>query len=146
MLKLLIALFVAFSHSEEEAVKVAKTLNPETIININVHEPSKEEKYELYELTAFSNHFKSTGKHKGDRGFGITASGAETVEGVTIASDWDVLPKGTVVWIEGVGRRVVHDTGSAIKGHKIDVYFESEQDALEFGRRKNIKVKIVDGD
>lgn len=106
-------------------------------------EQQEEDEYELYELTAYSNHFASTGKRKGDKGYGITASGAKTKEGVTIAADWKVLPKGTKVWIEGVGERVVQDKGSAIKNKRIDVYFEKEKDALEFGRKKNVKVRII---
>ena len=35
-----------------------------------------------------------------------------------------VLPKGTKVFIEGVGERVVEDTGNAIVDKSIDVYVE----------------------
>ena len=52
-----------------------------------------------------------------------------------------VLPMGTKVYIEGVGERIVEDTGSAIKGHKIDVFIEDLDQALEFGRKSNIRVK-----
>jgi 3D (Asp-Asp-Asp) domain-containing protein/flavin-binding protein dodecin len=96
-----------------------------------------------FTITAYSNHFKSTGKRKGDPAYGITASGKKTTEGVTIAADWRVLPKGTIVWIEGVGQREVQDTGSAIKGKKIDLYFENENDAEIFGRQKKVKVSVI---
>ncbi|PIH59205.1 hypothetical protein CS562_14280 [Paenibacillus sp. LK1] len=97
-----------------------------------------------FELTAYTNHENSTGKSKGDPDYGITASGAKTEEGVTIAADWRVLPKGTRVYIDGVGERTVLDKGGAIKGQKIDVYFESEEEALEFGRKKHVKVRIIE--
>ncbi|MFE4571369.1 3D domain-containing protein [Paenibacillus chitinolyticus] len=122
---------------------------------VNANDKKKSERSNLnkikrhnnyFEVTAYSNHFKSTGKNPEDKGYGVTASGAKTIEGVTIASDWNVLPKGTRVWIEGVGMRVVQDKGGAIKGNKIDVYFEREEDARQFGRRKNVKVKIFKGD
>jgi 3D (Asp-Asp-Asp) domain-containing protein len=100
-------------------------------------------KAETYEVTAYSNHYASTGKRLGDEGYGVTASGKKTVEGITIAADWNKLPKGTVVWIDGIGERVVQDIGGAIKRNKIDVYFESEEDALEYGRHKNVKVKVI---
>lgn len=64
-----------------------------------------------------------------------TASGAEAVQGATIAADWSIYPPGTVLFIEGLGERIVQDRGGAIQGQKIDVYFESHDDALQFGRQ-----------
>lgn len=75
---------------------------------------------------------------------GITASGAKAREGITIAADWDVLPEGTIVEIEGLGYRIVEDTGSAIKGHRIDIYFEAHEEALEFGVQE-VRVRVVFG-
>ena len=62
----------------------------------------------------------------------FTTSGDLAVEGVTIAADTSVLPFGTEVIIDDV-KYIVQDRGKAIKGNKIDVYFENHQDALEFG-------------
>lgn len=42
---------------------------------------------------------------------------------------------GTKVEIKGMGTYVVEDRGGAIKGNKIDIYFDSHQEALNFGRR-----------
>lgn len=44
--------------------------------------------------------------------------------------------------IEGYGEVVVEDTGGAIKGYRIDLYFERHEDALEWGR-KMVKAKII---
>jgi len=73
---------------------------------------------------------------------GITASGVKAREGITIAADWDVMPEGTIVEIEGIGYRIVQDTGSAIKGHRIDIYFEEHEEALEFGLQE-VRVRIL---
>ena len=54
-------------------------------------------------------------------GSGITKSGAPVTPGVTVAADLSVLPLGTVVYIEGVGVRVVQDTGGALQGQHLDV-------------------------
>lgn len=97
-----------------------------------------------FEVTAYTAGFESTGKRVGDPGYGITASGVEVEEGVTIASDWSVLPKGSRVLIEGVGERLVQDKGSAIKGMKLDVYIPELDDALEFGRQ-TLRVYLIEG-
>lgn len=54
---------------------------------------------------------------------------------MTIAADWDVFQAGTVLYIEGLGERIVQDRGGAINGMDVDVYFDDHQEALEFGRR-----------
>ena len=59
--------------------------------------------------------------HIGGTGSGITKSGAPVTPGVTVAADLSVLPLGTVVYIEGVGVRVVQDTGGALQGQHLDV-------------------------
>lgn len=64
---------------------------------------------------------------------GPTASGVMPEEGRTVAADWDVLPAGTEIYIDGIGWRTVEDTGSGITGNKLDLYMDSHQDALEWG-------------
>jgi 3D (Asp-Asp-Asp) domain-containing protein len=66
----------------------------------------------------------------------VTASGISAEEGVTIAADWSVFPRGACIAIAGIGKRIVQDTGSAIKGARLDVFFASHEEALEFGARK----------
>lgn len=59
-----------------------------------------------------------------------------------IAVDPSVIPLGSKVYVEGYGYAVAADTGGAIKGNKIDVFFSSKSDAYRWGR-KTIKVKIL---
>ena len=55
----------------------------------------------------------------------------------TIAADTDFYPFGTRMMIPGYGWGVVADRGSAIKGPaRLDLYFDSHQEALNWGRRK----------
>lgn len=64
-------------------------------------------------------------------GDGITYSGAPVTPGLTVAADLTVLPLGTVVYISGVGVRVVQDTGSGLQGKHLDVAVAgTHEDAL----------------
>ncbi|MDQ0196025.1 3D domain-containing protein [Paenibacillus wynnii] len=64
-----------------------------------------------------------------------TASGTRVTEGRTIAVDPDIIPMGWWVYIEGLGFRRAEDTGGAINGNKIDVYYDSLSNARNFGRK-----------
>ena len=64
---------------------------------------------------------------------GITASGVKAKQGVTVAADTR-FPFGTKLEIDGK-IYTVQDRGGAIKGNRIDLYFESHQSALNFGRQ-----------
>lgn len=81
-----------------------------------------------YKLTAYCACSKCCGKSDG-----ITASGVKAVQGVTVAADTSQLPFDTKILIDGLGEYTVQDTGGSIKGNRIDVYFESHQEALQFG-------------
>ena len=74
---------------------------------------------------------------------GRTASGTVPTDGRTIAVDPRVIPLGTVIEIEGLGQRVAEDTGSHVKGKKLDVFLPSVQACAQFGVRSR-KVYIVD--
>lgn len=60
------------------------------------------------------------------------STGKVLVQGKSIAVDLSVIPYNTKVIIDG-HEYIAHDTGGAIKGNRIDVYFESHQEALDFG-------------
>lgn len=77
-------------------------------------------------------------------GIVYTASGAVAQTGVTIAADWSVFPPGTVVYIDGIGERVVQDRGAAVKGNAVDLYFEDHDEALVFGRQ-TVRLYVVEG-
>jgi len=94
-------------------------------------------------LTAYTAGVASTGKKKGDPGYGKTASGTTVTEGRTIAVDPDVIPMGWWVYIDGIGFRRAEDKGSAVQGKKIDVYFDDEAYARKFGTKKGYTVYVI---
>jgi len=76
---------------------------------------------------------------------GSTATGINLHENPNIkviAVDPSVIPLGTKVYVEGYGYAVAADTGGAINGNKIDVFFPSKTDAYRWGR-KTVKIKIL---
>jgi 3D (Asp-Asp-Asp) domain-containing protein len=81
-----------------------------------------------FKLTAYCPCEKCNGKWVGE----LTASGTELTVGRTIAVDPDVIPLGSIVDINGF-EYVAEDTGSAIKGNRIDILFPSHKEALDFG-------------
>lgn len=106
---------------------------------------SAESEWQTFTATAYCSCEKCCGKYAKNRPNGIvyTASGEIAEEGVTIAADWEVLPPGTEVEIDGMGTKIVHDKGSAIKGNRIDIYFESHQKALDFGVQ-DVQLRVLD--
>ena len=61
-----------------------------------------------------------------------TSTGTKATQGRTIAVDKRVIPYGSTVIING-NEYVAEDCGGAIKGNRIDVYFNNHDEALEFG-------------
>jgi len=94
------------------------------------------------EATAYTNSFQDTGKNPGDKYYGITASGMKARYGV-VAVDPRVIPLGTNLYVVGYGYAIAGDTGGAIKGNKIDLFFDTRQECYTFGRRQ-ITVYVLD--
>lgn len=76
----------------------------------------------------------------------VTATGTAPTPGRTVAVDPNVIPYGSEVIIDG-HTYIAEDCGGAIKGNKIDICFETHQEAIEFGvRYAAVRVKVVDKD
>lgn len=90
--------------------------------------PVRKGKLYRFEATAYT--------HTGYR----TAIGAKTRKGI-VAVDPRIIPFGTKLYIDGYGYGVAADTGGAIKGRRLDLFFETESEAIKWGRR-NVNVYI----
>lgn len=73
----------------------------------------------------------------------VTASGLRSRYGI-VAVDPSVIPMGTLLYVENYGYAVAGDTGGAIKGNKIDVFFYNPYEASKWGVRK-VKIYILNG-
>ncbi|HEX8914616.1 MAG TPA: 3D domain-containing protein [Humisphaera sp.] len=83
----------------------------------------------------------------GSNARGVTASGRPVSHngGRFVAADTRVLPMGSRIVVPGYAAAPVQviDTGSAIKGNRLDVYFPSHKAALEWGRQV-VDVTVID--
>jgi 3D (Asp-Asp-Asp) domain-containing protein/chaperonin cofactor prefoldin len=105
----------------------------------------KEGEWIYFWATYYDANEQSTGKNPGDPGYGITKSGKPVQAGVTIAVDPRIIPLGTWVLIQypdgRIEKRQAQDTGSAIKGYRIDIYLPKA--SITSGSHL-VKVKILD--
>ncbi len=71
-----------------------------------------------------------------------TASGMKAAVGV-VAVDPKVIPLGSKLYIEGYGYAVAGDTGGAIKNNRIDLFFNTERECVNYGVKNNVKVYVL---
>ncbi len=141
--------------SGEENIVISEEVVEEPVIE----EPTVDEngvptnyvRYIDCQATAYCLCKKCTGKTPGSSGYGRTASGYVITPGnneKVIAVDKKQIPLGTKVYVEGLngapsyGYALAADTGGAIKGNKIDLYYDSHAECLKWGRRQ-VRVYIL---
>jgi 3D (Asp-Asp-Asp) domain-containing protein len=95
--------------------------------------------------TGYTAGVESTGKTPDHPQYGITYSGVRVKRDLysTIAADLKVFPIGTVLFIPGYGYGVVADKGGAIKGNRIDLYYDTVEDVYKYWGKKTVDVYIV---
>lgn len=117
----------------------------ESLVKIPV-EPPKDERDVI--VSAYTLSKSECGKYPWERGYGITRGGTDLrghnwQTARTIAVDVNIVPLGSIVELEFYDEKyqiyngiyTANDSGSAIKGNKIDLFY-SESDrknALQFG-------------
>lgn len=114
--------------SKEEKKEVIKAPKPEIVLMGALMVASRDGKDFTY--TEKKRMLASAYTHTGNR----TATNTQPEKGV-VAVDPKVIPLGTRLYIDGYGFARAEDIGSAIKGDKIDLFMETEAEALRFGRR-----------
>jgi 3D (Asp-Asp-Asp) domain-containing protein len=125
-----IVVWMYSSMMKREAVPGVEVWAPEVVV---IHEAQRVE-------------FEATGYAIGPPYASITKSGHPvinkgciTIGGMdifTIAVDPNVIPLGSIVYIDSLGVAMATDTGKKIKGMLIDVCFSNMDEATQWGRRQ----------
>lgn len=117
----------------------AKETKPKTVVKAaNTEQPAAEEGKSLtVTATAYTASCEGC--------IGITKTGVDLIDNPdakVIAVDPDVIPLGSIVFVEGYGYATAEDIGGGIKGNEIDVFIPATSDAMQWGR-KEVKVTIL---
>ena len=122
-----------------EAIKLSENTAPPLVCTVEEAVEEVEAESTTFRVTAFCSCEKCCGewalnRPKDENGKDIVygSTGTALVAGTSIAVDPSVIPYGSQVEING-HTYTAHDTGGAINGNRIDVYFDNHQDALNFG-------------
>ncbi|KMM57798.1 hypothetical protein ACH95_15025 [Bacillus glycinifermentans] len=95
--------------------------------------------------TGYTAGVESTGKQPHHPEYGVTYSGVKVKRDLysTVAADPSVFPIGTILFIPDYGYGVVADTGSAIKGNRLDLYYETVDDVYNEWGKKTLDVYVI---
>jgi len=91
--------------------------------------------------TAYTIDPRARGVNVNSKYYGYTASGMKARVGV-VAVDPKVIPLGTELYIENYGYAIAGDTGGAIKGMIVDLFFDTLEECIQHGRR-NVTVYVL---
>jgi 3D (Asp-Asp-Asp) domain-containing protein len=93
-------------------------------------------------MTMVATGYSPDPRDNGKGPYGRTSTGLLAGYG-TVAVDPRVIPYGTRLYVEGYGFAIAGDCGSAIKGNRIDLCYDSYERAQRVGRQK-VKVFILE--
>jgi len=133
---------IAKAKEEEKAREIVKAKEEEKAQEVSKNNIQSAKR----ELTVVATAYTADPSENGTYGGRVlTAMGHDLTANPNmriIAVDPKVIPLGSKVWVEGYGEAIAGDTGSAIKGNRIDVLMGSKSKAMNWGRQ-TVKVKIL---
>ncbi|KRG14695.1 3D domain-containing protein [Lederbergia galactosidilytica] len=129
-----------------QVLKVTKPTKAKTTAKKTVKKKTSTKKSTVNKKTAYKTMtVKATAYTASCKGCsGITATGINLKKkpnAKVISVDPKKIPLGTKVYVEGYGEAIAGDTGSAIKGNKIDLHMSTKKKALNWGVR-TVKIKV----
>ena len=128
---------------QEKYISSEQVEGPRTLEEaVNVEDYPKERVV----ATGYTAGVESTGKTPDHPEYGITYSGVKVKRDLysTIAADLSVFPIGTILFIPDYGYGVVADKGGAIKGNKIDLYYNTVDEVYSEWGKKEVDVYVVE--
>ncbi|WP_211746750.1 3D domain-containing protein [Paenibacillus sp. Marseille-Q4541] len=143
----LLILLICFSSYDFASAFIAQGREPDKAKEVLA--PRNEQVLDTVSVTAtgYTAGYESTGKGPNHPLYGITFSGVKVhrdKQGVsTIAADPALFPLGTILYIPDYGYGIVADTGSAIKGSKIDLYFPTIKAVYKEWGKKKVEVQVI---
>ncbi len=127
--KIIIACTLVCMTTMVSSVSLAKTIDK----GQRGHHVNKYSRVLTMEASAYSSQDPGNGNY--------TATGSRLKKGI-VSVDPRLIPLGTRLYVEGYGYAVADDVGGAIKGHRIDLAYDSRSEALQFGRQ-TVKVYVL---
>jgi 3D (Asp-Asp-Asp) domain-containing protein len=126
--------------AESTEVKTAESPTLENELDLS--------KYPIHKVlaTGYTAGYESTGKKPNHPEYGITYSGVNVKRDLysTVAADLNIFPIGTILFIPGYGFGVVADKGGAIRGNRVDLYYETVEDVYNEWGKKELDVYVVE--
>lgn len=122
--------------ANKSAVKVAE--KPASTVSRGTSDSSRTGKVITMVATAYDGCYECNKPYYGYPSY----IGLPLAHGI-VAVDPNVIPMGTRLYVEGYGDAIAADQGNAIKGNRIDLFFDSHQEALNYGM-KTVKVTLLD--
>ena len=120
-------------------IKVEEQVIKKQVIKKQVKKTSDKKSLGRFKLTGYCACMYCCNKTDG-----ITSTGVRARAGRTIAVDPRVIPYGSIVIINGK-EYVAEDCGGAIKNNRIDIFFDTHEEALEWGvKYAEVYVKVGD--
>ncbi|GEL77897.1 3D domain-containing protein [Tenuibacillus multivorans] len=136
---------------EEETVQVDGEVNQTAGEDVELASMSAEVAFKQFPVktvvaTGYTAGYESTGKTEDHPQYGVTYSGLMVQRDVisSVAADLSVFPLGTVIYVPDYGYGIVMDIGGAIKGHKIDLYYDTVDDVYDEWGKREVDVYVIE--
>ncbi|KYZ75049.1 hypothetical protein AXX12_15855 [Anaerosporomusa subterranea] len=119
-------------------LNIQSPLTPSTVVESDTQTGAPDNYKKVVDMTATAY---APGSEDNGKWGDLTYMGGTVKKGVA-AVDPSVIPMGTRLWVEGYGEAIAEDQGSAIKGDRIDLAFNTRPEALDYGIQK-VKVYVL---
>ncbi|MDD5013824.1 MAG: 3D domain-containing protein [Atribacterota bacterium] len=135
--------FILYRHDypKVEVRYIDRVITNERVVTVKEY-VGEAGKWEVFEVTGYSANDPAQGTNNiVATTFNLDLNRVKNLP--IIATDPDVIPLYSIVEIKGMGAYISLDTGGLIRENRIDILFDSKQEALNFGR-KELLVRVIE--